>query len=354
MKVLAFTKYDSMGASTRVRLLTYFDYFSSVEFDVNPLFDNDYLQELYHKKNRSKIHVFRRYLNRFGEIIRLLFKPKVYDVIWIEKELFPWVPLPIEYVLKVKGFKIVFDYDDAVYHNYDNYRLFDYKFKALARLSDGVICGNQYLKNYFKKQGAKSQKLVPTVVEAQKFKPVQKAIGSQLVIGWIGSPSTQRYLYLVEQALTELYSQHEFELRLIGVSDDFKYKVDYTRVNWSSESEINEVCNFDIGIMPLPNNPFEKGKCGYKIIQYFAASAPVCASSVGVNRSLVEDGVNGYLCQSSDSWYESLESLLSNANIRKQMGSSGRNKIEKEFTYSSQYKIIEDYLFEIVGCNNEN
>ncbi|EHZ6872719.1 glycosyltransferase family 4 protein, partial [Providencia rettgeri] len=164
-------------------------------------------------------------------------------------------------------------------------------------------------------------------------------INNKIRIGWIGSPSTQAYLSIVDDAIFELQKKFNVDLVLIGVNDRLKLKSKFTSIIWSEENEIINLSTFDIGIMPLFESNFEKGKCGYKIIQYFACKIPVVASPVGVNCTLVEKN-NGFLCKTTQEWSHSLEELIQNKELRDSLGHSGYKKVEQKFTYQSQAKNI--------------
>ncbi|WNP28407.1 glycosyltransferase family 4 protein [Moraxella sp. DOX410] len=146
-------------------------------------------------------------------------------------------------------------------------------------------------------------------------------------MSWIGSPSTVKYLETIKEPLQQLAKKIEYKLRVIGAEFNLP-DVQVEGLPWSEATEVENIANADIGIMPLLDSPWERGKCGYKLIQYMACSLPVIASPIGVNNEIVEDGINGYLANNALQWLEQLESLLLDANLRQQMGLKGREKVE--------------------------
>ncbi|EJD6500954.1 glycosyltransferase [Providencia rettgeri] len=342
--MIVFTKYSRLGASSRVRFYKYLKFFDNPTINnlkIYPLFDDYYLKNLYLSNSRSKIKIILLYISRFFYFFSsLLSKQKI---IWIEKELFPHIPIPIELIFKLFNKKIIFDYDDAVFHNYDSSKisfLYKLKFKAIAKYSDVIFSGNEYLSSYFEKLGAKRVIYIPTVIDIDEYKKESKdKNNNKIKIGWIGSPSTQSYLKVIDGVITELQKKFNIDLVLIGVSEKLKLDSNFQSIIWSEKNEIKDISNFDIGIMPLFENDFEKGKCGYKIIQYFACKIPVVASPVGVNCTLIEQD-NGFLCKTPQEWSNALEQLIKNEELRKRLGNSGYNKVNKFFTYQSQVNNI--------------
>jgi len=200
-----------------------------------------------------------------------------------------------------------------------------------------VLVGNPYIAERAKKAGAKAVEIVPTVIPMSRFPKIEKHIAnSPLVIGWIGTPMTQKFLAIVEGVLDDVYKQEKFKLHLIGVSEDFwKDKPYRVRIPWSNETEAPELGKIDIGIMPLYDDKFERGKCGFKLIQYMGCSKPLLSSPVGVNEIMVDQGVNGYSCVTPSDWREHLLQLLKDQNLRSKMGEAGRIDYEQKYTQES-------------------
>lgn len=315
--MFVFTKYSKLGASSRVRFFKYIelDYLSEPIEGINSLFNDGYIRALYSNRNVT-IPALHGYLVRFLSLIKVLFNREI-KLIWIEKELFPYIPIPFEVLFHFFGKKVIYDFDDAVFHNYDNKPLsflYALKFKVLMSFSDLVFVGNKYLLSAVKSMGANNIAVIPTVVDFDSYllkknnleTGLNIASKKNVIIGWIGTPSTQKYLCIVDNAISRLQNELNFEvdLYLIGVSETLELKSKFIPVKWSEKTEVDSLLNIDIGIMPLYDSKFEKGKCGYKIIQYFACGKPVIASPIGVNDELIIAGENGFLCNDESEWYD--------------------------------------------------
>ena len=261
-----------------------------------------------------------------------------FDLLWIEKEALPWLPVWFERSL-LKGVPYVLDYDDALFHNYDLHRSQWVRYllgRRIDRLMAGarlVIGGNDYLAQRARDAGAPWVEVVPTVIDLRRYvvKPGRRQQTKVPRIVWIGSPSTVVYLAELEEPLRALAQRLAFKLRVIGGTLDMR-GVDVECVRWTEDSEVESISECDIGIMPLTDSPWERGKCGYKLIQYMACGLPVVASPVGVNPQIVHDGVNGFLADGPAAWLSRLEQLLGDAALRASMGTAGRRRVEAEFS----------------------
>jgi len=174
--------------------------------------------------------------------------------------------------------------------------------------------------------------LLPTVVDTVRYTVLKKTVTDALTVGWIGSPSTAPYLKGISKSLSILAESQDMRFVVIGGKAPFIKNVDVIELPWNEDTEVNEINNFDIGVMPLPDNPWERGKCGFKLIQYMACGLPVIASPVGVNSEIVEHGVNGFLAETQEEWEVALSTLLADSDLRQQMGKAGREKVEREYS----------------------
>lgn len=335
MRVLVLGKYSPMGASTRYRMLQFFPYLSShgIELNYQPLFDDSYLVRVYSKKSRF-FNVFKCYIRRLQLILSL---PSA-NLIWIEKELFPWLPWFLEkQFLKLLRAPYIVDYDDAIFHQYDLHRsifvrkILGQKCDSVMRGAAACIVGNRYLADRAITAGAKNVKIVPTVVSGERFYPKSKDESDVVVIGWIGSLSTSGYLEKVRPVLAELAKTHKILLRVVGAQIDWE-EFEVECIPWSEDSEVEWIQSFDIGIMPLADSSWERGKCGFKIIQYMACGKPVVADAVGANIDIVEDGVTGLLCANNEQWYRGLMAYVENKIERKIAGKRGRELFLETFS----------------------
>jgi len=271
-----------------------------------------------------------------------LFRLRRYDVIWLHCELFPYLPGMFEKLVGLGGKPLVYDYDDAVFHWYDGLALplarrsLARKLEPVLRSAAACICGNEYLKDYASRFCQRSI-VLPTVVDTSIYRPVPRR-SDQIVIGWIGSPSTWCNVQPLLPMLAELCRDMSVRFRVIGAgaqaeADQFP---GLELVEWSEATEIAELQQIDIGIMPLLDLPFQRGKSGYKLIQYMACGLPVVASPVGVNREIVADGRNGFLASNDEGWRAALVRLINEPDLRTQMGSRGRERVKADFSLASQ------------------
>lgn len=354
-KIYCYTKYTSIGASSRLRTYQFIDFLESNGYQViaKPLYDQPYLEHLYKFKTRNYIKIFSLYFKRF---IHLVSSSNV-DLIWIEKELFPYLPSFMEKIILLRKTPYIVDFDDAIPWNYKKSNniivncLLRNKLHSFLQNASMVIVGNKYLENLCKESGAKNIKIIPTVVDTSMYIVKDKDMMPTINIGWIGTPNTAKYLDIVTPTLEKVTEIHKIKLIIIG---DMNYKpsgIYVENIPWTEETEIESLNKIDIGIMPLLDEPWERGKCGYKLIQYMALEKPVVASPVGVNIDIVTPEV-GFLASSSADWLHALNKLISDSSLRQSMGRAGKRLVDKNYSKS----ITQNHLKTIIDRalrNNE-
>ncbi len=337
IEVLAFTKYDDQGASSRLRTIQYKNKLkkNGINITISPLFDNQYLEELYTTR-ASKTHIIKCYIQR----MKLMFQLKKFDLIWIEKELFPWIPLPFEKIITLYNKKYIVDYDDAIFHTYDKHRLKIIQIVLKNKISK-VMCGaavvtvcNQYLKDKALSVKAKDIEVIPTVVDIEKYQPVYNARNDVLTIGWIGTPKTEQYLIDMQEIFNNISKKFKIKLVIIGGKNFDTKKFNFEILDWSEKKEVELLQNIDIGIMPLRDSAWEKGKCGYKLIQYMACGKPVVGSEVGMNCEIIHNGENGYLANTEEEWINAIVHLHKKEQ-RIKMGKYARQLVETKYSLQS-------------------
>lgn len=347
MRVLILAKYSQRGASSRLRSFQYVPFFQKLGFDVvvSSLFDDDYLVSLYGGGGRSIFSISKLYFKRFFVLFGLF----RYDLIFLEKEVFPYFPDFAERIIRFLGKHYVVDYDDAIFHNYDLSKrllirkLLGGKIDSVMRHSSCVIAGNSYLASRAKAAGASCIELVPTVVDVTRYIPRSALPSELLVIGWIGSPSTQKYVIGIREALAKACQAHGARLMLVGATPQVVAELpglDVEVVPWSEDSEAELIRQMDVGIMPLSDGPWEKGKCGYKLIQYMACAVPVIASPVGVNVDIVTGSNSGLLANSQVEWESALLQLLASPEQRSKLGAAGRKEVESTYSLQAQVPVL--------------
>jgi glycosyltransferase involved in cell wall biosynthesis len=351
--ILFFSRYARLGSSSRLRLYQYLPYLRDAGVDVTlaPLFGDDYVRGLYGGKI-AKLAVLKAYVARLG----LMLKAGRFDAVWVEKEMLPWIPAWLELGLLPAKLPLIVDYDDAVFHRYDQHRLslvralLSRKIDKVMQRADLVVAGNEYLASRARNAGAARIEILPTVVDMTRYgvTPPEKEEQQLPTIGWIGSPATAHFLHLIAPALREVVTRKLARVIAVGANADQLHDLPITALSWTEVTEVADIQSFDIGIMPLPDAPFERGKCGYKLIQYMACGKPVVASPVGANSTIVRDGVDGFLASTHQEWVEALTRLLADPELRQQMGRAGRIRIENDFSLQHAgprlIKLIESVL----------
>lgn len=337
MKVLLLSRYDRLGASSRLRTMQYLPALADAGIDVEvaPLFDSGYLECLYSGKSTVAMQT-----GAMLKRIKRLWASYRADLLWVEKEALPWVPWTVERFLLQRRVPIVSDHDDAIFHRYDMHgsglvrRLLGQKIDKVMAASSLVVAGNSYLAERAVRAGARDVEIVPTVVDTQAYQVRSESdVSGELRIGWIGTPGTWgQYMASMQPMLMDLAIAGNAKLRAIGAGRAPEPHPSLEVVEWSEESEVSQIQTLDVGIMPLDDTPWSRGKCGYKLIQYMACGLPVVASPVGVNSEIVEHGVNGFLASTENEWREALAVLLGDVELRRRMGEAGRKKVEREYS----------------------
>mgnify|MGYP001194383274 CR=1 FL=1 len=305
-----------------------------LEYVVAPLINDNQLQARYQNGAYPLLGILQAYWRR---VCTLMLRYN-FDLVWIEKEALPWLPLWLERLL-LRGRPYVLDFDDAIFHSYDLHfstlvrNFFGQRIDHLMAGARLVIAGNEYLARRARDANAPWIEVLPTVIDLERYKvrPTRIVQPDPLRIVWIGSPSTIHYLSLLQEPLTRLSRQFSVRLRVIGARIPHMPGVDAEFVPWSEETEVASIQECDIGVMPLLDSPWERGKCGYKLIQYMACGLPVVASPVGVNSQIVHANENGLLANNDKEWVRALDLLLGNATLRQHMGAVGRKKVEDAY-----------------------
>ena len=339
--ILFITPYPKGKApSQRFRFEQYLDILSQ-KFDIeyHAFCDEKSWNALYKSTNYFyKIYsFFLAFLRRF----LLVFSVRKYDFIFIHREATPIGPPIFELIIaKLLMKKIIYDFDDAIWiHNVSEknkavkYLKSNWKVKYICKWSYKVICGNEFLANYARQYNSKVV-VIPTTTDFNYHKTLPKS-SDKLAIGWTGTHSTLKHLDLIIPVIKKLEKQYNFDFIIIS---DKKPDYDLSSlkyVEWNKETEIEDLNNFDIGIMPLYDSDWEKGKCGFKGIQYMSLGIPTVMSPVGVNSEIIIHGKNGFLANTENEWFSILSELIQNKKLRIAIGDEGRKTIEKKYSLSA-------------------
>jgi glycosyltransferase involved in cell wall biosynthesis len=351
MRLLILTRYDRLGASSRLRMLQYVEHLEhhGVSCTVSPLLSDRYLERLYESGTRSISALIVAYTRRAAKLLSV----RRYDKLWIEKELFPRLPATVERLLARFGVRYVVDCDDAVFHNYDLSeswivrRLLGSKIDVVMANAETVTAGNAYIASRARKAGSRNVRIVPTVVDHRRYQQLPPPPTRRPTIGWIGSPATQSFILDVAETLISVCRKHNARLLLVGAQPSVMQRfadIDVEVRPWSEKTERDDIADMDIGIMPLQDKPWERGKCGYKLIQYMASGVAVCASPVGVNVDIVERSGAGLLAGDHGEWQAALEKLILDVEARRAMEARGRLAVVTAYSVESQLPALLDIL----------
>lgn len=342
MRVIYFTKYSKQGASSRLRSIQFFPLLEEKGFSIthSPLFTDNYLKALYNKKKNKNLIIILCYIKRFFSLLKV----KKYDLIVIEKELFPYLPATIEILLNKIGVKYIVDYDDAIFHNYDMsnnayLKSIANKIDLVMQNSKHVFAGNSYLAKRAENAGAKNITILPTVIDTKRYKVLSNKETNKFTLGWIGSPSTYKYIEELIPTFRKIREKYPlFQVNIIGAKQIYESQDNFINyIPWKENTEVEEINKFDVGIMPLHNTPWELGKCSYKLIQYMGCAKPIIGSPVGMNNDVIIEGYNGFVVKNND-WYSAISYFIDHQNEINIMGKKGRSLIDNKYNIEENFK----------------
>lgn len=349
MKILFIVPYPTEGASNRIRVEQYLKYLDEqkVQYLMRPFVSRDFYRILYRKGFifRKIFHFLAATFNRFIDLFRALY----YDVVFIHREAFPFGPPWLERALAWINPNVVFDFDDAIFlkdvstpHWYLGRFKKPQKVDRILKFSKQIIVGNEYLASFALRYN-QNVTLIPSSINTDIYQPsceerLRKSPSESFVVGWIGSLTTQAYIDEIRPLFGRLAERlPNIKFLIIGA----EYYVDGLPIvskPWSLETEIADLNEIDIGIMPMPDNPWTQGKCGFKAILYMSMGIPAVCSPVGTNRKIIEHGVNGFLPKTIDEWEENIAQLISSPDLRKQVSERGLKTVHREYSTRANYQ----------------
>lgn len=339
MNALIFTRYGQQVASSRQRFYAYKDYLeaSGIKCTYRAFFWPTYLSDRFFRR-RTLGSVWRAVLS-YGKRVSALNTGKKFDLVWIQTEAFPYVPAFLEQSLLPKNVPRIYDYDDAWFHYYDDKAkglvrwALGGKIHRLIRSASAVTVGSRYLHEYATRFHEKVS-LLPTAIELERYPKErnESTPGEPFAIGWIGSPATFPCLQRIQGILRRFCEKHNARVIVIGAGKGVLDIPTAIYLPWDENSEIAELSKIDVGLMPLSDTPFERGKCAYKLIQYMGCWKPVIASPIGENRIVVENGRSGFLAATEAEWSDALEVLYKDRILCRTMGERGRQIVEERYT----------------------
>ncbi len=341
--IVYFTKHTTAGPSSRHRSYAYHDFLRQNGFSITvyPLFPASYLPIFYKTGRKPILLVLYAYLRRLVQLLLV----KHTAICFIEYELFPYVPFFLEKWLLRNQQRIVLDYDDAIFHNYDQspHRLIQNlcgtKIFRLVSLANVVITGSSYLTNKLSPY-AKQVVEIPTSIHLQHYQsapPYLPADDQTFRIGWIGSATTSIFVLGLKMVLMQLQQCHNVQLVLIGFNPLLQSKLAGLQTvlyDWQEDTEAALLKTCDVGIMPLTDEPFNHGKCGFKLIQYMACGLPTISTPMETNRNINHDGHNLF-ASTEDEWARCFETVIHNRAFYRLAG-------EKNISIAAQHYSVEN------------
>ena len=282
-----------------------------------------------------------------------------FDAVYVLREAALLGPPVFERMLARSGVPYVFDFDDAVFERYVSpangylsYLKFPGKTRTVCRLAAHVMAGNEYLADYAR-QVNPNVTVVPTTVDTARYTLLRRPPNEVPVVGWTGSYSTLQHLLTLSGALRRLAGRVRFRLRVIGAPGagagaSGLEGLDVEWLPWRAETEVEDLRPLDVGVMPLPEDRWSKGKCGMKALQYMGLGIPAVCSPVGVNSEIVRDGENGMLATTDAEWVEKLERLLGDAPLRERLGRAGRDTVERRYSAAVVAPLVHRVLESVV------
>ena len=365
-RILFLAAYPIEDASCRYRIHQFLPYLEQAGYICEVAsFCSPELFAVLHRKGKLTLKLARTLQCATRRLIQLRQISK-FDVIVIHREAFPFfAPLVENWIIR-RHPKVIFSFDDAIYTGHEQvaelahprlYRLkHGRRYDDVIRHSSHVIAGNRILAEYARRLNRNvSVSVVPTVVDCRKYRFRQLRENPRpITIGWMGSRSTAPYLDLTEPALKKLAQTFagRMRLRFVGAPHYQPSLPDSSSVPFMLDSEIEELQSFDIGLMPLPDTEWTRGKCAFKAIQYMASGVPVVASPVGVTTDLIHHNANGLLASSAEEWFRELSRLVCDASLRQRLALTARRTIEDSYSLEQWAPRVVELFDQILGVHN--
>lgn len=343
-KIAVLTLYDiGFAPGARFRYEQYLRFLpeQNLQFALFPFFT-----EKEHKIIHSKTNLLFKFLllsKCYFKRLRLICLISKFEYIFLFREIIPIGPALFEFIIaKILRKKIIYDFDDAIWmpqegygSRFKNFLKNPSKVNSIIRWSYKVSCGNEYLCEHSRKFN-KNVVLNPTTIDTVNLhNRIKNQATNKIVIGWTGSHSTLMYLDPIVPVISKLEKEFDFDFVVICNKNPNYPLRSFKFLPWNKESEIDDLMTFNFGLMPLLEDKWTEGKCGFKALQYMALGMPAIVSPVGVNKVIVDHGIDGFCCKTETEWYEAIKTLIQNESIRTSMGEKAREKIVKQYSVES-------------------
>lgn len=360
MKLLVIAPYPRDRApSQRFRFEQYLPRLrdDGVDVSLRPLLD----RETYRRFHRSggipgkTLALLRGLVHRIRDVTRA----SEHDVVLLHREAYPAGGAFLERRLARRGTPLVFDFDDAIFrrdvspaNRWAGFLKRPGKTREIVRLADVVLAGNRYLARFAEDEGAGDVRVLPTVIDTDEYRcPEATADGAatHVTVGWTGSLTTIAHFRRLEGVLRRLQGETGVGVRVVGDPTYRPEGFDADVLPWRPGTEVADLCPIDIGVMPLPDEEWARGKCGLKLLQYMALGRPAVASPVGVNTEIVRHGENGLLADGEEEWYRALRRLAGDPGLRRRLGREARRTVVERYSVDSTYADFAGALRDAAG-----
>ena len=356
IRVCALVPYPpDTSPSQRYRIEQWLPYLKSqdISVDLIPFADRAMMRHL-HKPGRRVVKAIAgasRFARRFLDVARAA----RYDAVLIHRAAALAGPALLERLVSLSGKPVIFDFDDAIFllHTTEANRRFGWlkfpgKTSTICRLSAHVVAGNSYLADYARQYNSRVT-IIPSSVDTRRYNPAEKRrSGDRVVVGWMGSSTSQTHLEMFADVLGELSARRDVELRIVSDREPDLPGVRFTWRRWSAATEVEELAEFDIGIMPMPDDRWARGKCAMKALLYMSVGVATVCSAVGANCDVIRHGENGLLAVTNEDWVEHLDALIRSAELRERLGAAGRQTIERHYSTESSARLFAHVIRETV------
>ncbi|MEI6852487.1 MAG: glycosyltransferase family 4 protein [Bacteroidota bacterium] len=309
----------------------------------------------------SKGHYFKKlliYLKSLRIRRRDVLRSSEFDLVFIYREALMTGSVHFERKMKKRSAKIVLDFDDAIWvpdvspgNKNLQWLKKPSKTAEILNLSEMVFVGNRYLADYASGFN-QNVKIIPSTIETDIFKRKHiKHSTEKICIGWTGSRTTMKHFCLALPVLQKIMEKFPGRI-IVRLISDVNYsgneiEVDFCK--WNKESETDDLSEIDIGIMPLPDDEWARGKCGFKGLQYMSLEIPTIMSPVGVNSEIIQDGENGFLASTETEWIDKLSALIESPELREHIGKNGRKTVVEKYSYYAWKEKYLEYFEELLS-----
>lgn len=360
IRLLCLAYLNDENASARHRLYKYVRHISEkeIDFDIFPPTNSSTYQRFFVPWKRWG--QYRYFIIVFLQRFRAIWRSPKYDAVFLQREIlseFFYDPPLFIFALRLLNSRIIYDVDDAVWtlppqSIRAKSRILNFlarlRFYWNVRLSKGIIVSTEYISDHVRKIN-KDVKVIPTLVDVEDFPIREHKASEPVIIGWTGGPGNLIFLKTVEKPLARLALKYPIKLRVISSRTIDMDGIDVDFVRWDKATEVTYISSFDIGIMPMPENDYTKGKGGFKILEYMAAGLPAVIAPVGVNAHIIKNKTNGFFAKDDQEWIDTLSSLIKDVSLRKKMGAEARAFVSKHYDYEIWVDIFVATIREVAG-----